>query len=391
MSIEVKVVQTGDASIWDSYVSAHSRSTLYHLYGWASVIHKTYGHKSHYLMAIKDYQESINGITFKKGDPELSAIKKQPGGKSVVGILPLIHLKNIFFGKSLVSIPFFDLGGILADDEQTEKALFLKAIELAKELKVNNIELRHIHPLSWLDSNNIGQPATTRELSNGNWFSQNRSHKVRMLLNLPESSEMLMKSFKSKLRNQLRLPIKEGLKAKVGDLDLLDDFYKVFSINMRDLGSPVHSKKLMQYVLEIFPAKSKIVVVYKTNQPLACGLVVGFKGILENPWASALRTYSKLSPNMLLYWTMLEYACENGYSSFDFGRSSPEEGTYNFKEQWGARPTPLSWHNIFWDDKHIDTEMSERSIFSKAIQYWKKLPVPITIIMGPILRKNIGL
>ena len=44
-------------------------------------------------------------------------------------------------------------------------------------------------------------------------------------------------------------------------LELLDDFYDVFLINMRDLGSPVHSKKLMKNVLEEFPDKARIVIV----------------------------------------------------------------------------------------------------------------------------------
>ena len=113
-----------------------------------------------------------------------------------------------------------------------------------------------------------------------------------------------MKSFKSKLRSQIKKPIKEGLEAKVGGPELLEDFYKVFLINMRDLGSPVHSKKLMQNVLVAFLDKAKIIVVYKDRDPLACSLIIEFNDTLENPWASSLREYSRLSPNMLLYWTM---------------------------------------------------------------------------------------
>jgi len=218
-----------------------------------------------------------------------------------------------------------------------------------------------------------------------------RSHKVRMLLDLPESSEALMQSFKAKLRSQIKKPLKEGLKSKVGGVELLDDFYKVFSINMRDLGSPVHSKSLMKNILEEFSKESRIIMVYKDDQPIACSLIMGFKDTLENPWASALRQYSRLSPNMLLYWTMLEYACDNGLKYFDFGRSSPDEGTYKFKEQWGTIPTVLHWHYIALDGQPIDEETSEKSKFEKAIRFWQKIPVPITKIIGPMIRKHIGL
>jgi FemAB-related protein (PEP-CTERM system-associated) len=212
-----------------------------------------------------------------------------------------------------------------------------------------------------------------------------------MLIELPESSEILMKSFKSKLRSQIKKPLKEGLKAKNGGLELLNDFYKVFTVNMRDLGSPVHSKTLIRNVLEEFRDDAKIVMVYKGSEPVACSLIMGFNDVLENPWASALRKYSRLSPNMLLYWKMLEYGCENGFKKFDFGRSTPGEGTYKFKEQWGAKPEPLHWHCISLNGRPKDTGLSEKSKFDKAIQYWQKLPVPVTRILGPRIRKYIGL
>ncbi len=274
-----------------------------------------------------------------------------------------------------------------------------EAIKLGQQLKVDNIELRHIYPVKFFEKDSEAdltgvypvkpESHLTGAINPINFAT--RSHKARMLLKLPESSKTLMKSFKSKLRSQIKKPLKEGLTAKIGRFDELEQFYRVFATNMRDLGSPVHSKNLMWNVLKEFGDEAKIVVIYKGAQPLACSLVVGFKGMLENPWASALREYSRLSPNMLLYWTMLEYACDNGYSYFDFGRSSPNEGTYKFKTQWGARPTTLNWHYISLNGQVAVAEDSEKSKFNKAIQYWQKLPVPVTRVIGPRIRKYIGL
>lgn len=260
-------------------------------------------------------------------------------------------------------MPFFDMGGILADNNEIEKALLTEAIQFGQKLKVDNLELRHIQPISWLNRLNSINP----QLATRNCAFQTRSHKVRMLLDLPDSSEKLMKSFKSKLRSQIRKPIKEGLKPRIGGLELLNDFYDVFSTNMRDLGSPVHSKHFMKNVIEAFPDKAKIVIIYKENKPIACSLMVGFKHTLENPWASALREYSSLSPNMLLYWTMLEYACDHGYSLFDFGRSSHDEGTYKFKKQWGGESETLHWHYISLNGHVLGEETSEKSRFARAI------------------------
>ena len=105
MSIQIKTIQSADAPSWDEYVHNHPRATLYHLSGWKNVINNTYAHKTYYLMAIKSNRKIKRMTT------------------DIVGILPLVHLKRFLFGNSLISIPFFDLGGILADDKETEKAL----------------------------------------------------------------------------------------------------------------------------------------------------------------------------------------------------------------------------------------------------------------------------
>jgi len=267
------------------------------------------------------------------------------------------------------------MGGILADDSVTEQTLLDEAIKIGRRLKVNDIELRHRKP----------------SIQHSTLKIKNYSSKVRMLLELPESSEVLMKSFKSKLRSQIKKPVKEGLTSKVGGVELLEDFYGIFAINMRDLGSPVHSKKLMKSVLEEFPDQAGIVIVYKEELPVASSMIVGFGNTLENPWASSLREYSRLAPNMLLYWTMLEYACSNGYKFFDFGRSSPDEGTYKFKKQWGAEPEPLNWQYIFLKGEPEESQSTDKSKFKKAISYWRKLPVFVTKIVGPRVRKHIGL
>ena len=351
----VKKFQTTDAPAWDDYVHAHPQATLYHLSGWQNIINKTYGHKTYYLMAVNPILPKIQNSKF----------KTQNLGSSVVGILPLVHIKHLFLGNTLISIPFFDLGGILADNEKIEQMLLLEAIRLGQELKVNIIELRHITPLKWFGFSDFQKSIQDAKFKTTKFVLQTRLHKVRMLLNLPNSSGELMKSFKSKLRSQIRKPFKEGLKTKIGGLELLDDFYTVFSINMRDLGSPVHSKMLIEKVLKEFPDKARIVVVYNISQPVASCVIIGFKDTIENPWS--------------------------GFNYFDFGRSFPGEGSYKFKEQWGAKPEQLYWHIISFKNLQETEEKSQKSKFEKAIQCWKKLPVPATKIIGPMIRKYIGL
>jgi len=428
-----------DKNNWDIYVHNHPQATLYHLSGWKNVIEKRYGHKTYYLMAteeklgsreaerlgskkqLKAESSKLKRIQHTTSHSQHTTYNQQPTPAKPVGILPLVHIKHFLFGNSLISIPFFDYGGILADDRETEKALLTEAINLAKNIGANSIELRQINPINFYPACPVKrQPNGMRSLfhrdeaclSGGKFFQNSdgtctplehltgaintinhstKSDKARMLIDLPDSSEALMGSFKSKLRSQIKKPIKEGLKAKIGGAELLNNYFDVFSVNMRDLGSPVHSKKLMQNVLNEFSDQTRIVIIHKDGLPVACSLIIGFKDTLENPWASALREFSRLAPNMLLYWTMLENACDNGFREFDFGRSTPSEGTYKFKEQWGAKPEPLHWYYISLSEQPGNITTTDKSKFTKAIQYWRKLPVPVANILGPPIRKHIGL
>jgi FemAB-related protein (PEP-CTERM system-associated) len=302
-------------------------------------------------------------------------------------VLPLVQFKHLIFGSRLVSLPFVDGGGILADGQQAEEALLAEAVSLGRAVGAATVELRQERPLASCTDRGV--------IANGGSIGPlrlaTRSDKVRMLLELPVSSSALLRSFKSKLRSQINKPLKAGLTTDIGGSKLLEDFYEVFVANMRDLGSPVHSARLMRSVLAEFGERCRVFVVYKSREPVASALVIGFDKVLRNPWASSLRRYATLSPNMLLYLRMLEFACDQGYRAFDFGRSTIGEGTYKFKEQWGAAPAPLHWYYLSLTGRSVDPEGSGGKKLEAARYYWRKLPLAVTKFVGPRIRKHISL
>ena len=344
-------VITDDAHSWDRYVRSHPGSSHYHLYGWKRVIEETYGHRTHYLAA------------------------KHPGnGGSFVGVLPLVQLRHPLRGNRLVSMPFADTGGILADSPAIEHLLLTEALRRGRELKAENLELRQTAQLACLgEDSSHAYPAC-----------QIRSHKVSLSLELCDSPDHLRSTFKSKLRSQISKAKKNGLHTETGGHELLGDFYAVFARNMRDLGSPVHSQKLFKKVVEQFKNEVKIVIVRRMRNPLAAGFTLGYKDAVLNPWASSLKEFRHLASNMLLYWAMLEYASNGHFKRFDFGRSSPGAGACKFKQQWGAKASPLFWHSFSLNGK---PPLSETLTF----RLWNKLPVPVATLLGPSLRKHISL
>jgi serine/alanine adding enzyme len=341
--MDVRDYKLDDRDRIEAFLERSGKSTIYHRTGWKAVIEKTFSHTFDYLVA--------------------------EDGEGIRGVLPMVHIRSRLFGNYMVSLPYFNYGGPCAENTTAESALVQEATRRAGMRDARFIEFRSVE--RWGD----GFPVKTG--------------KVSMVLDLPTSAEDLWKAFPSKLRSQIRRPERDGMRARIGREEELEGFYRVFSVNMRDLGTPVYPKRFFENMLYQFPDNSWICSVYRDREVAASGFLVGYRNRMEIPWASSLRRFNRLSPNMLLYWESLRFACESGYASFDFGRSTPEEGTYRFKEQWGASPVQLYWH--YWlRDKVPMPELNPRNPkYRIAISIWKKLPVPLANFIGPRIVKNL--
>jgi FemAB-related protein (PEP-CTERM system-associated) len=329
---------------WNNFVYSHPLSTLYHLYEWRTVIEKSFGHKTFYLLS-RDTDNIVQGI------------------------LPLVFMNGIMFGKFLISLPFVNYGGLLCNDTNTESLLMDMTRHIQQDVGAEYTEFRHI-------------------IKYAHDFST-KEHKMTMTLELERDLDSQWKTFNTKLRNQIRKAMKSGLSVRVSHIDMLNDFYIVFSRNMRDLGTPVYSKVFFRNILETFPYLTKIFSVFLDKKVIASGIAIWFKDTFEMPWASSIRDYKSLCPNNLLYWEAIKFAIENGFKKFDFGRSTPHEGTYKFKEQWGARPVQLYWQYIFNGRKSLPELNPKNPKYQMAIKIWQKLPVFLTKIVGPPIVRNI--
>ena len=172
-------------------------------------------------------------------------------------------------------------------------------------------------------------------------------------------------------------------------LELLDDFYAVYSRNMRDLGSPVQSKSFIRNILLQFPDNSWLIVIRHQGRPVAGAFLLGCYNTMEIPLASTIRDVNPLSMNMLLYWEVLQLAISKKFSAFDFGRSSKDAGTYRFKKQWGAKPKQLYWHYWLHEGSTLPALNVDNPRYRLVINTWKNLPVWLVNQIGPHLIRHI--
>lgn len=328
---------------WNRYVESRPAASIYHRAEWKELIRKTFGHTGYYFVA-------------RNGD-----------GK-IVGILPIIRLTSRLFGDFMVSMPYFNYGGAVADHPLIEQQLMQAAAEHAADIGVSHIEYRD-------DTPRDGFPV--------------RTEKVNMILPLPDSHDALWQAFTPKLRAQIRRPQREKPQVFQGGEEYLKDFYTVFTRNMRDLGTPVYPISFFRTILSSFPDACRIMVVRHDNRPVAAGFLIGHRDTLEIPWASTISAVNHMSINMLLYWEVLKYAIDRNYRQFDFGRSSKDAGTYRFKQQWGARPRQLYWHYWLRSGSTLPSINPDNPKYALMISLWKRLPLTVSTFLGPKIVRNI--
>jgi FemAB-related protein (PEP-CTERM system-associated) len=335
-----------NSSSWDNYVNNNQYSSIYHRFGWKRVIEKTFNHSSYFIAAEKDYK--------------------------ICGVLPLFLIKSRIFGSYLVSLPFIDSSGILADTQNIASLLCKKAIELSQNNQVDYLELRN--PVKIEHDNLV-----------------TATHKANFILPIAVGPDFLWKKvFHENIRNKVRKAIKSNLYVELGnDSYFINNFYNIFSNNMRYLGTPVYSKNYFVNIVNEFPQNILIFLVYLKDKVIGGKVVLLFRDTVYFIYHSSTREYAKLAPNNLLYWRAIEYACQNGYAYCNMGRSNKESGPYNFKKQWGGEARQLYWQYYLNKGDQIPNLSPSNPKFSLAIDVWKRLPLWLTQLIGPQIAKYI--
>ncbi len=339
--MEIYTLNKKDETAWDDYVLNHPDSTFYHQIGWKNVVEKSYGHKPIYLVAKED--------------------------NSIKGILALFLMKSRIFGNKLVSVPFAPYGGVIADNQKIEKALIEQAKEITDKWNADYLELRQF---------DIKQ---TELVSNNNYYTS--------ILNLERNPSIIWNECRKSMRRYVRKAVENNL-IVIRNSKSIEGFYNLYSRNMHVLGTPPHNIAFFENIIKEFPEHTDIVTVKNDNIAIASIFLLYFKKSVIYGWGGSLKEYSELNPNYILFWETIKYHSENGFNSFDFGRSQMNTGVYLFKAGWGAQPKQLCYQYYLRSNHNVDTSQSnpKRQKFGKI---WRKIPLSMANILGAKIRRNI--
>ena len=323
---------------WDAYVTSAEHGLPQHLSGWRDVLYKTYGYKTHYLMA-------------------------QEGGR-VTGVLPLFMLPGVLLGSMATTMP----GGLCAESGAVALELVAGGQESARRARAQRFILHD-----------------TRQAWPGDL--QTSSRHVHWTVDIRAQADALWAQLDSNVRRQVRMAQRNQLSVDVDRTgQRLGAFYDIFSRYTHQIGTPVFGYRFLQHIVETFPAGFNIAVVSQARRPIGAYFQLEMGRTVYGLWGATLREYFKLRPVYLAYWEILRDAVARGFHFVDMGRSPAGSNASRFKGQWGGVARPVYQQVACLTGPRPAEGSNGQAQWVKRL--WPRLPLPVARYVGPRLRRH---
>jgi len=331
------------AARWDAFVAGCADATFFHKAGWQEIVNTVFRHPTYFLYAER--------------------------GGQIEGVLPLAHVKSMFFGNALVSLPFAVYGGVVANSHEAAKALESEAQVIAKDLGVDHLELRNI------------------EQRHVDWPTQDLYVRFRKVLAPEVAANML--SIPRKQRAMVRKGIMNGLRSEIDTT--VERFFSLYADNVHRHGTPAMPKRYFEALLKVFGNDCEVLtVVDHDGRPLSSVLSFYFRNEVLPYYAGDDRSARDLAANDFKYWELMRRSCERGIQVFDYGRSKQGTGSYSFKKNWGFEPKALHYEYCLFRHDSIPQNNPNNPKYRLLIAVWRRMPIELANWLGPFIVRNLG-
>jgi FemAB-related protein (PEP-CTERM system-associated) len=339
----VRELTADRAAEWDAFVAQCSTATFFHRAGWQRVIADSFGHRTYYLFAEQD------GV--------------------IRGVLPLVHIASRLFGNALVSTPFCVYGGPATLDETARTALDRAAIALMSRLGVECLEYRQL-------------ARTHRD-----WPCKDDLYATFRGAIDPDPA-VNRKAIPRKQRAVIRQSLARQLTVEQ-DAEL-DDFFALYALSVRNLGTPVFAKSYFRNLQAAFGKDCEIRIVRHAGEAVCGVMSFYFRDEVLPYYAGATPAARDLGAYDFIYWHLLRDGALRGLKIFDFGRSKRGTGAFAFKKNWGFTPQPLFHEYQLKPGTAIPDVNPLNPKYRYFIGAWKRLPLPLANMLGPLIARDLG-
>jgi CelD/BcsL family acetyltransferase involved in cellulose biosynthesis len=346
---KVLLEESSDMKQWDAFVESHPKGSPFHLTCWMRAIQKTYS-----------FEPLLYVYRGKGGD--------------ISGLIPFFLIRGVFVGTRIVSLPFSDYCGPLFNSELEE------AESLAKIVEENKHRVKYIEIRSGL--------ASTHDFHCHDYYKR---HVLRLP---PEPSELMRKIDRRTIQRCIKKAEASGVEINEASNELgLTEFYRLNQLTRRKHGVPSQPKAFFENLLEqvILSGNGSILLATHDSKVISGSVFLKLNNTVYYKYNASDPDYmSKLTPNHLLTWHAIERACLEGYSFFDFCRTSPaNHGLMRYKEMWGADRLDLPYH--YYPRVRGATSMEGGGLLYRIFTgAWRSLPDSLAEMIGPRIYRHLG-
>jgi FemAB-related protein (PEP-CTERM system-associated) len=347
VAVNVRPLEDASEAAWDRFVLSMPSGTFFHRAGWARVVQTAFGHATHYAFAERD--------------------------GAITGVLPLARVKTRLFGDTLISAPFCVYGGVLAADAESEAALLAHAEALLKRTGASALEFRYRDP--------------PENFAAEGWAERPDLY-VTFRKAIAADHDANMKAIPRKQRAMVRKGFQNGL-TSVANRDVAV-LHRVYAESVRNLGTPVFSRRYFRVLMEVFGKDADAVTVMDRETPVASVLNFYFRDEVLPYYGGGTAAARVCAGNDFMYWEVMRRAADRGCRLFDFGRSKLSTGAMAFKRNWGFEAANLHYRFKLKPGEAIPDLNPLNPKYKLFIAAWKRLPLPVANAVGPFIVRGLG-
>jgi CelD/BcsL family acetyltransferase involved in cellulose biosynthesis len=298
---EVAVLELDDPR-WRKFVQAAPDALPFHQPAWAKLLADCYGYRAFALTVTN--------------------------GAGITAGLPVVEAPTLLGRKRWVSLPFTDHCAPLTN--AGEPCLTRALDDARRGAGISQFEVRA--PLTGRDTYVAGAGLLHQ-------------------LDLAPDPTAVFRGFKARVRRDVRTAERSGVAVRRGETaaDLTHTFYRLQLLTRRRQGLPIQPRRffelLWQRVLE--PGGGSVLLASVGGETVAGAVFLHENGTMIYKYGASDPRGLSLHPNHALLWSAICWACQNGYKTFDFGRTDlGHKGLSQFKRGWGTREESLVYATV---------------------------------------------
>lgn len=349
MPQEIEIINPLNYPGWDEFVLSTKNYSFFHSSNWARVLQESYGYRPLYFTLID-------------------------AGK-ILAFIPCMEIKSLLTGKRAVSLPFTDYCEPIIERGFSNEIFHLllnRLIAYGKKAAWKSIELR------------CGVPLSRQFPPSYTCYGHT--------LDLSEKDDETFSAFRDSTKRNIKKAVKEGVQVGIfRSLDSVREFYRLNCLTRKEHGLPPQPYRFFEKVYEHILSEDKgFVVLSSYGDVFIAGAICfrfGEKAVYK--YGASDRNYQRFRANNLVMWEAIKRCSRNGYKSFCFGRTEPEnEGLLQFKRGWSAEERTINYYKYDFKSETFHGKTSNRiGVHNKIFHH---MPIPLLKFAGSVLYKHIG-